>query len=295
RARFYSEGNQVRTAQFLVSTLSCVLLVFSSAAALPIVGASANTIPAGTFMLDVWGIWQDYSVTYKATGDNPGWCGLESGRTVTAGSFVPRIYYGVTDRFTVRVSLPFEDRYGEDTEADGGGKSNTGLGDIIIDPKIQVYRGEGGFPRAALLAGVRFPTGATESVEPGLVPPISDGSTDYMLGVVGTHKIDSTTMHVCATYWMNGAKKWGGDSPDLIVGLASVEMELDEDWALLWEYKGVFGTEHSEFTRTYICPGISWSGSNTTIGFSGLVSAVREGAGLDFDWAPYFRVYYRFF
>ena len=119
--------------------------------------------------------------------------------------------------------------------------------------------------------------------------------TDYMLGVVGTHKIDSTTMHVCASYWMNGAKASGGDSPDLLVGLASVEMELDEDWALLWEYKGVFGIEHSEFTRTYICPGISWSGSNTTIGFSGLVSAVREGAGLDFDWAPYFRVYYRFF
>lgn len=275
-----------------------LLLAFAPGAqALPIVGASANTIPAGTFMMDIWGTWQDYSLRHGPDGADPEWEGLGSGDNVTSVALVPRICYGVTDRLTLRAAVPLEDRYAEFAGEDGGGKSNSGLGDIIIDPKIQLLGTDGGYPRWAALIGVRFPTGETSNVHSSLAP-LSDGSTDYMLGAVGTHRVGPITAHACLTYWMNGQKEDGFDSPDLWVGLATIETPLDESWNLLWEFKGVFSSESKAFYRTYACPGIAWDGERTTIGFSALIPVTSKGGNstsYDYDWAPYLRIYYRFF
>ena len=279
----------MRRAIRLLLPVVVVLAAAPGAHALPIVGASANTLPAGTVMLDMWGTWQDLTLKYKSTGDSPGWCGLGSGDRVTSGSLVPRIYYGVTDWLTLRVAVPLEDRYAEFVNDDGGGESESGLGDIVIDPKIQVLGRDGGYPRVAALVGVRLPTGETSNADSRLAP-LSDGSTGYMLGAVATHRVGPITAHACVTHWLNGR-----DSPDLWVALASVETPLDESWKLLWEYKGVFSSESKAFYRTYACPGIAWDGERTTIGFSALVSAARKGGSYDFDWAPYLRIYYRFF
>ena len=286
------EGVDVRRAIVLLLSVVVVLAAAPGAQALPIVGASANTIPAGTFMLDVWGTWQDYSLTHGPVGADPEWKGLESGDNVTAMSFVPRIYYGVADWLTLRATVPFEDRYAEFVTEDVGGKSNSGLGDIVIDPKIQILGRDGGYPRVAALVGVRLPTGETSNAHSRLAP-ISDGSTGYMLGAVATHRVGPIMAHACVTHWLNGQ-----DSTDLWVGVASIETPLDGSWNLLWEYKGVFSSESKAFHRTYACPGISWDGERTTIGFSALVSVTSKGGtntSYDFDWAPYLRVYYRFF
>ncbi len=87
---------------------------------------------------------------------------------------MPRLLYGVTDWLTVRVAIPLEDRF-RDFPDEGGQASGTGLGDIVVDPKILMYKGKTGSPSVALLAGVRLPTGDTESDI-----PLSDGSTDYV-------------------------------------------------------------------------------------------------------------------
>jgi hypothetical protein len=268
--------------------------------ALPIVGASANTIPAGTFMLDVWGTYQNFVYSWDESSDPnySGWVGFTNGNQIVATSFVPRIYYGVTDWLTIRAALPIEDRYA-DLESWSSAKSNTGLGDIIIDPKIQLYRGEGGFPRFSALAGVRFPTGDTEGVDRFRTLALSDGSTDYMIGGVITHVYESLTGHVCATYWLNGDTKSGTDAKDVWALLLSLESKVDEQWTLLWEFKGVYGRDAADFNRNYVCPGIMWNGEHTSIGLSAIASMTAHGGGgvsyLDIDWAPYFRAYYRFF
>lgn len=279
-----------------VVVVICVLLFSSVATALPIVGASANTIPAGTFMLDTWGVWQNFTVSWLGDGNGgSGWIGFTEERTWTAGSLVPRVYYGVADWLTVRAALPLEDRYRE-YDFDSPTESATGLGDIVIDPKFQVFRGESGYPRVAALAGVRFPTGDTGDND---TPALSDGSTDYMFGGVITHKEGPVTAHACLTYWLNGERENGTDVPELFVILASIETPLDGRWNLLWEFKGVYSETPSEFRRTYVCPGIMWSGEHLNIGLSTLVSMDAHGGGgisyLDYDWAPYLRLYYRFF
>jgi len=277
--------------------MAAILLLASArgAQALPIVGASANTIPRGTFMVDTWGAWVDFTKSWQEDGNGgSGWIGFTEGTQWTAVSLVPRVYYGVTDRLTVRAAFPFEDRYRE-YEFDPA-ESATGLGDIVIDPKFQVYRAGSGYPRVSALAGVRFPTGDTGGAGK---PALSDGSTDYMLGGVVTHKEGPITAHACVTYWLNGKRENGTNVSDLIVGLATIEMPLDESWNLLWEFKGVYSQTPSEFQRTYVCPGIIWNGDHVNIGFSTLVSMSAIGkvgiSPYDYDWAPYLRVYYRFF
>ena len=277
--------------------LTAILLLAAAhgAQALPIVGASANTIPRGAFMIDTWGTWVDFTKSWQEDGNGgSSWIGFTEERKWTAGSLVPRVYYGVTDRFTVRAALPLEDRYREYDF--GTTESATGLGDIVIDPKFQVFRAQSGYPRVAALAGVRFPTGDTGG-DGGL--PLSDGSTDYMLGAVVTHKESPITAHACVTYWFNGNRETGANVSDLIVGLVSIETPLDGSWNLLWEFKGIYSQTPSEFQRTYVCPGIIWNGDHVNIGFSTLVSMSAKGkvgiSTLDYDWAPYLRVYYRFF
>lgn len=277
--------------------MAAILLLASThgAQALPIVGASANTIPRGTFMIDTWGTWLDFTVSWQEDGNGgSGWVGFTEDRKLTAGSLVPRVYYGVTDRLTVRAAFPLEDRYSEDDR--NGPESATGLGDIVIDPKFQVFRAESGYPRVSALAGVRFPTGHTGGDGK---PALSDGSTDYMVGGVITYKEGPITAHACVTYWLNGKRENGTNVSDLFAVLASIETPLDESWNLLWEFKGVYSETPSEFQRTYVSPGIMWSGDHVNIGFSTLVSMSAMGkvgiSTLDFDWAPYLRVYYRFF
>ena len=283
----------------LALTAVLVLAGTHGAQALPIVGASANTIPAGTFMLDTWGIWQSFTMSWdESQNGDSGWIGFRDGTHITAGSFVPRVCYGVTDWLTVRAALPIEDRYGE-FESWEAGRSNTGLGDIIVDPKIQVYRGDDGYPRAAVLIGVRFPTGDTDGVDDYRTLALSDGSTDYMAGGVITHRVGPVVGHACATYWANGTKASGSNAEDLWAVLFSLESDLNENWTILWEFKGVYGRTPSEFHRTYVIPGIMWHSKRVSVGISSLVSMEAVGkAGisvLDYDWAPYFRVYYRFF
>ncbi len=280
----------------LLLTIALLLAAAPGAQALPIVGASANTIPRGTFMLDTWGTWLDFTVSWQEDGNGgSGWVGFTEDKRWTAVSVVPRVYYGVTDWLTLRAAVPLEDRYRE-YGFDEPAESATGLGDIIIDPKFQVFRAESGYPRAAALAGIRFPTGDTG--EDGKLA-LSDGSTDYMLGGVITHKEGPITAHACVTYWFNGTRENGTNVSDLIVGVASIETPLDESWNLLWEFKGVYGKTPSEFQRSYVCPGIIWNGDHVNIGLSTLVSMSAKGkvgiSTLDFDWAPYLRVYYRFF
>jgi hypothetical protein len=288
----------MKRAVVLMLALAGVLAAAPVSLALPTVGASANTIPAGAFMFDVWGIWQDYTTAYETDGDTQRWQSLDEGKTATSGSFVPRIYYGVTDWLTLRAALPLEDRYVEEADWDSG-KSNTGLGDIIVDPKIRLTSGGNGFPRVSLLAGVRFSTGETDGADNTRVAPLSDGSTDYMIGSVLTQSSPPVSAHFCLTYWINGERVGGTRGDNAWVGLATLESDIDENWTLLWEFKGVFSESDTDYRRTYACPGIQWSGDRVTIGFSGLVSAAAKGGAgpgkYDFDWAPYIRIYYKLF
>jgi len=257
----------------LAATLALFLLSQGAPAA-PVVGLSADTIPRGTFMLDTWFVWQDYQRAWDQDlyGDGVGgWIDLPAGSRITAASFVPRICYGVTDWLTVQMAVPLEDRFTELVEPEGQ-DTNTGLGDVVIDSRIQIVRGLSGYPRVALLAGAQFPTGDTEGT-----PPLSDGSTDLLVGGAITHDAGLFMAHASVVYWVNGEGEGGLDATNLWVGTATLESPLDDRWSLLWEFTSTFGEEPPKYYRVYACPGVSWSGERLTIGMSNLFSAGARG------------------
>ena len=274
------------------AALALLVVTAGVAGGSPMVGASANTIPRGAFMLDTWVIWKDYTRSYDA-GWN-GWVDFPDSSQVQAASLVPRVYYGVADWLTLRLALPLEHRF-ESFPEEAGEKSVTGFGDVVLDPKIQVFRGEEGYPRIALLTGVRFPTGDTRSD-----PRTSDGSTDFLIGAASTDRFgESLVGHLCVTYWANGESENGNDLDDLWIASLSFENRVSERWTILWEGKLYSIEAFLDSYRFYVCPGIQWTdGDRLTIGASALVSAASVGADLgsrDYDWAPFFKMYYRFF
>jgi hypothetical protein len=276
---------------------ACVLLAAASVAAgSPVVGTSANTLPQGKFMLDVWGVWQDYTRMYDYDldgDDHEGWVDLSEDITYSSASFVPRLLYGVTDWLTLRVAVPLEDRFKDFPDAEGQ-KTATGLGDVVFDPKVLLYKGESGTPVVSALLGVRFPTGDTESEI-----PLSDGSTDFGGGLALTHKAGRVALHACSVYWLNGESESGVDQKDQSVTTFTFEDALTENWSLLWEGRATFGEDPTKYQRIYACPGVSWTdGGKLTVGLSALFPMTAMGCPAigvyDFDWAPYLRVYYRF-
>ncbi len=272
------------------------LMLAQTAIATPVVGVSANTLPQGKFMLDTWYFYRDYTRAYNdyLDEDGGGWEDLPASSTLTGACLVPRIYYGATDWLTIRAGFPLEYKF-RHFESENGVVSSIGLGDIVIDPKIQIYRGDAGFPSVALLAGVRLPTG-----DEGCDPALSDGSTDFLGGFAATHRMGRIDGHVCVTYWWNGDTNKGVNAKDLWIASVSLEDPITENWRILWEAKGYIGETPDEYYRFYICPGLSWdNGEHLTIGASTFISVMSKGDGgvswVDFEWAPYIKAYYRFF
>ncbi len=286
-----------RTAVVVVTAFAALVLA-QTAIATPVVGVSANTLPQGKFMLDTWYFYRDFTRIYidNLDGDGPGgWKDLANNKSFTRACFVPRIYYGATDLLTIRAGFPLEYRFSNQGSGDEVASSSMGIGDIVIDPKIQIYRGDDGYPRVALLAGVRLPTG-NDSCDPAL----SDGTTDFVGGLAVTHRMGRIDGHVSVTYWLNGETDSGRDMKDIWVASISLENPINENWSLLWEAKGYAGETLDQYYRLYACPGISWdNGEHLTIGASTFISVVakglRGGNCHDFEWAPYVKVYYRFF
>ncbi len=281
----------------IVVCLAVVLLAGTAQLSLasPLVNLSANTLPQGAFMVDFWTVWKSYSQTYTenlyADGDD-GWIDFPDGSRLIHATFAPRVYYGVTDIFTLRVALPLEYRY-RDFPSEIS-QSNTALGDIVIDPKIKIYEGESGYPRVSFLTGVRIGTGDVDGT-----PVCSDGSTDFVVGGVVSHPVGDVMAHACGVYWFNGENNAGNDVKNIWAGGLTLETYVSDQWSLLWEMKGYAGEELSEHYRLYACPGICYNGEQLTWGVSAIISMMQHGGGglsyIDYRWAPYFRLYYRFF
>lgn len=272
----------------LITVVSLMLGQADYACARPVVGTSANTIPQGVFMIDLWSAWLDMTKAYDDTGEE--WNDLPDGADLRSVSVVPRIYYGVADWFTMRVALPLEYRTQGSLSAAGETDKASGLGDILLEPKVKVYESDTGKAKVSLIGGVRFPSGDQESS-----PHISDGSTDVLVGVVVTHGAGAVSLHGVLGYWFNGENKDGENLDDRWIGRATVEVPLGEGWSVLGEVHATTGEDPSVYRRINLCPGVSWtSGERLTVGMAVRVSAWAKG-GDDYSWAPHLRASYTFF
>lgn len=242
-------------------------------------------------MLDTWSSWRSYT---RAFDDGwGGWIDLPDSSEISAMTLCPRLYYGVTDWFTMRVAFPMEYRFMKLAFEDGE-DSNVGLGDLLLEPKIQFYKSKDGATKVSILTTLCLPTGDTEGT-----PALSDGSTDLVGGLVLSHQPGPVSTHASLVYCLNGENERGVDVKDVWIGGVTLEVPIGDGWSLLWEGKGYAGETPSQYYRLYACPGVCWTGDKVTAGLAAMISTVGHGGGgvswLDYDWAPYFKIYYRFF
>lgn len=278
-------------------TAGLLLCVTALSSAAPIVGLTANVLPEGKWMMDTWMVYRSYTREWSNDGYWDDARLPNGGRTWT--SVVPRVYYGATDWLTIRGWLPYHHR-GQNLPGDSSNGTNSGLGDIIIDPKIQVYKGEGGgYPRVAILTGVRIPTGDTEGTDGYGHLCLSNGSWGVSLGAVASAEVGVMKGHIAAAWWYNGENNVGNDVKDFGIGWMTLEADITDDWSALWEFKALVGEPGIDYYRIYACPGFSYNGEKWTVGLSSMISMWARGSWsyspYEFEVAPFMRIYYKFF
>ena len=108
-----------------------------------------------------------------------------------------RFDYDVSDRWGVGLALPLVSRFHEHIDVASGDRNTwrfTGIGDLLVELRWTVWRGEGGYsPALALTLGGKFPTGRTgahndfAAAEVPLQP--GSGSYDAIAGAVYTQDL----------------------------------------------------------------------------------------------------------
>jgi hypothetical protein len=88
--------------------------------------------------------------------------------------------------------------------------------------------------------------------------------------------------------------------PDLWAVNTTIEGAVSDHWSLVGEVIAKFGEDPSEYYRVDLCPGLSWTNrERLTVGLAARLSTWAKGGGgvswVNYDWAPFLRMYYRFF
>ncbi len=246
----------------------------------PLIGASANTLPRGKFMVDGLLWYMNFAESdIFAKGD---WGDLPSGDSFEKALFLPRFYYGIADFLTIRLTLP---AIAQNIKTGGSKERSTGIGDLVIDPKICLVKGSKSIPKISGFTGLRLPTGDDTAS-----PPLGDGSTDFLMGILLTHKIKPFTGHATLGYWLNGK-----DRPDQTFYNLTVEYPFLQNLAAVCELNGSMTGEGLFKRDNYIlelCPGLQYSGfQGFKIGVAVKLPVLAKG-GYRYHLAPFVKIVY---
>ncbi len=248
----------------------------------PLIGASANTLPRGKFMMDGLLWYMDFAESYDY---NKGeWVDFQSGESFTKALFLPRFYYGIADFLTIRLTLPViiqSKKFGEPRI------SSKGIGDLVIDPKVCLVKGSRRVPKISGFTGIRLPTGNDAAS-----PPLGDGSTDFLIGILVTHKIKPFTGHATLGYWLNGK-----DQPNQTFYNLTFEYPFLSDLGAVCELNGSMTGESLFKGDKHIlelCPGLQYSGfQGFKIGAAIKLPVLAKG-GYRYNLAPFVKIVYLF-
>lgn len=269
--------------KFAFLLFSLVFIISCSVYAAPIVGSSANTLKSRSFMFEGHFFYHGYTARYYIDGEE--WISFPPDHSYVVMGLLPQLYYGVFDFLTVRLTSPVS----MNNRNYGTSEKSKGFGDIVIDFKHRIIKGLGFIPTISYFGGIRLPTGDKETE-----PPLGDGSTDGVFGLLVTEKVPVLTTHLNLGYWYNG-KVEGYDIPDVFFYNIAVEFPLPLQSAVVGELN--CSTSGSGIDQKYLyefCPGV------TNKSFPGLVLEAsvkipfKARGGLRYDFSPFVGFMYFF-
>ncbi len=201
-------------------------------------------------------------------------------------SFIPtlNLAYGVTENFTVNLSLPYsvqgDFREVEDGEVEAQGNIK-GLGDLSLMGQYRFFENANAQFEAALLFGLKIPTGNTHEITPEGERFETDhqpgsGSWDPMFGLAVTKRFDSVTIDASFLYTMVTEGAQNTELGDQFFYGFGVTHRLGNDvgqsaWDLIFEVNGEVNDplrEDGELEEShgghiiYLSPGVRISSPN---------------------------------
>lgn len=246
----------------------------------PLIGASANTLPGSKFMVDGLLWYMDFAQSYNEEKED--WVDLPSGDSYEKALLLSRFYYGIADFLTIRLTLPV---IAQNIKTSGSKESSTGIGDLAIDPKICLVKGSKSIPKISGFTGIRLPTGDETAS-----PPLGDGSTDFLMGILVTHKIKPFTAHATLGYWLNGK-----NLADQTFYNLTVEYPLFRDLGAVCELNGSMtgeGLFKGDKHILELCPGLQYSGFQGLKIGAAIKLPVLAKSGYRYHLAPFVKIVY---
>lgn len=220
----------------------------------------------------------DFAQSYDEEKED--WVDLPSGHSYEKALLLPRFYYGIADFLTIRLTLPV---IAQNIKTSGSKESSTGIGDLVIDPKIRLVKGSKSIPKISGFTGIRLPTGNDAAS-----PPLGDGSIDFLMGILVTHKIKSLTGHATLGYWLNEK-----DQPNQTFYNLAVEYPLLPDLGAVCELNGSMtgeGLFKGDKHILELCPGLQYSGlQGLKIGVAIKLPVLAKG-GYRYHLAPFVKI-----
>ncbi len=181
----------------------------------PIVGAGASTGPKGMLIVEPHLMYLDFTEMYDVRkGD---WVDLRPGQELEFEMLLLQVTYGVSERVWPRINMPYWWR--DMTMGTVSGTSN-GLGDIVLDLKTKLVKGENLQQGLVLLTGLRLPTGDSDEL-----PPLGDGSIDAGAGLTASKRFGPVQLNGFAAWWFNEKNDLGRGEDELEYS-ASAQMLL---------------------------------------------------------------------
>jgi len=177
--------------------IGVVLLVVAGAGyADPIVGAGASTGPKGMLIVEPHVLYMNFDEMYVP--EAGGWVDFPSGQSAHFEMLLLQVTYGISERVWPRINIPY---WWRDVELGRRltGSSN-GVGDIILDLKTKLMKGENLQQGLVLLTGLRLPTGDTD--DPGPLR-LGDGSIDAGGGLTASKRFGPVLLNGFAAWWFN--------------------------------------------------------------------------------------------
>ncbi len=207
-------------------------LGFGLGTASPIITGTGITLPKGT-----WAVGERIQfINYDTASDSQlhdmsvAGGGTPSGDVHSVSSLMsPSLFaaYGVTDRLTLGVLLPYQLRSNvrspdENSDVNKLGNSS-GIGDTTFFAEQNVYRSADNLSHLSLVAGIKTPTGATNinsslgtRFEPHHQP--GSGSWDPMFGMAFTQGIGRFSLDTSHMYMISTAGTRDGDGHSVVQG-----------------------------------------------------------------------------
>ena len=160
------------------------------------------------------------------------------------------------------------------------GGTSDGYGDIIVDLKTKLIKGENLQQGLVLLTAVRLPTGDSDEV-----PPIGDGSTDVGVGLTASKRFGPVQLNGMTAWWFNEKNDFGSDEDELEYS-ASAQVLLSRSVIPNIEAYGKY-LEGGEQRSLDLILGLQYWPSRKLLLEAAVQTPVDNKGGFKYDAAPY--------